>query len=46
METTNDDNETPIMNIDANMEDLKYYVGHHTPLSLETLPYCQGMCLV
>jgi hypothetical protein len=27
METTNDDNETPIMNVDANMDDLKYYVG-------------------
>jgi hypothetical protein len=27
METTNDDNETSIMNIDANMDDHKYYVG-------------------
>jgi hypothetical protein len=27
METTNDDNETSIMNVDANMDNLKYYVG-------------------
>jgi hypothetical protein len=27
METMNDDNETPIMNIVANMDDLKDYVG-------------------
>ena len=27
METTNDDNEMSIMNVDANMDDLKYYVG-------------------
>jgi hypothetical protein len=27
METTNDDNETSIMNVDANMDDLKDYVG-------------------
>jgi hypothetical protein len=24
---TNDDNETCMMNVDANMDDLKYYVG-------------------
>jgi hypothetical protein len=27
METTNDDNEMPIMNLDVNMDDLKDYVG-------------------
>ena len=27
METMNDDNETTIMNVDANMDDLKDYVG-------------------
>ena len=42
----NDDNETcNMMNIDANVDDLKDYVGHHTSLSLETLTYCQGMFL-
>jgi hypothetical protein len=27
METTNDDNETSIMDVDENMDDLKDYVG-------------------
>jgi hypothetical protein len=27
METTNEENETSIMNVDANMDDLKDYVG-------------------
>jgi len=37
-----------IMNVVANMEDLKDYVAWHEEfsLSIETLPYCQGMCLV
>jgi hypothetical protein len=43
----NDENERcKMMNVDANVDDLKYYVGNHTSLSLETLPYHQGMCLV
>jgi hypothetical protein len=35
----NDDNETCMMNIDANVDDLKDYVGTAYILSLETLPY-------
>ena len=27
MEMKNDENEMPIMNVDANMDDIKYYVG-------------------
>jgi hypothetical protein len=27
MEMMNDDNETCMMNVDANMDDIKYYVG-------------------
>jgi hypothetical protein len=27
MEMTNDENETSIMNVDVNMDDIKYYVG-------------------
>jgi hypothetical protein len=42
----NDDNETCTLNVDVNVDNIKYYVGNHTSLSLETLPYCQGMCLV
>jgi hypothetical protein len=46
MKTTNDDNDTSIMNVDANMGDLKDYVGTSYILEFETLPYYQGMCLV
>ena len=31
---------------DPNMDDLKDYIGRQASLSLETLAYRQGMCLL